>query len=51
MFKDTKHLSYGKAQSNHPHLLNADTKLLEKVFAKLQQQRANSAQLDDAEYY
>ena len=35
MFKDTKHLSYGKAQSNHPHLLNADTKLLENVFAKL----------------
>nr|CAH0101016.1 unnamed protein product [Daphnia galeata] len=50
MFKDTKHLSYGKAQSNHPHLLNADTKLLEKVFAKLRNKELTPPRMI-AKYY
>ncbi|EFX70015.1 crustacean cardioactive peptide precursor [Daphnia pulex] len=51
MIKDTKHPPYEKAASNHPRLPNADTKLLDKLFAKIQHQRANFVQLDDPEYY
>jgi hypothetical protein len=51
MIKDTKHPPYEKAASNHLRLPNADTKLLDKLFAKIQHQRANFVQLDDPEYY